>query len=119
MFMIFAGSRILFTNNLKSINGESVLLSTIMKNVSEITAAAPKITTMTILCAAALVVVCMNCNATKNDITVTDSVIAPIKSILGIFFLLTLVLGLLLFSAIVVVVLPLLLFSESSISFLT
>jgi hypothetical protein len=89
-----------------------------MKNVSEIIAADPKTTTMSILGAAAVVVVCMNCNATKNEITVTDSVIAPITSILGLFFLLTLVLGLLLYSAIEVV-LPLLLLSESSISFLT
>jgi hypothetical protein len=55
----------------------------------------------------------MNCNATKNDITVTDSVIAPITSILGLFFLLALLLGLLLYSAIEVVVLPLLLSEQA------
>ena len=49
------------------------------------------------------------CCASIAFLTVTDSVIAPITSILGLFFLLTLVLGLLLYSAIVAVVLPLLL----------
>jgi hypothetical protein len=46
MFMIFAGSRILFANSLRSINGESVFFSALTKNNSEIIAATPKTITV-------------------------------------------------------------------------
>ena len=32
-------------------------------------------------------IVCMNCNATRNEITVIDSVIAPVISTLDLFLL--------------------------------
>ena len=61
-----------------------------MKNDREIIAAAPKPITMGTFAEGARITVCMNCNATRKEITVMDSVIAPIISILDLFFLLTL-----------------------------
>ncbi len=77
MFIIFAGSRILFLNSLKSINGESALLSVIIKNDRATIAAAPKPITISRFCEFDALSVCMNCNATRNDITVMDSVLHP------------------------------------------
>jgi hypothetical protein len=76
MFMIFARSGILFTNRLRSINGEIAFLSIIIKNDREIIAAAPKPITMGTFSVGAALTVCMNCNATRKEITVIDSVIA-------------------------------------------
>src|SRR6188472_489623 len=111
MFMIFARSRILFTNRSRSINVEIAFLSIIIKNDREIIAAAPKPITMGRFGEGAALTVCMNCNATRNEITVIDSVIAPIISIVDLFLL---ILPLLLSYSVVV-----LLLSERSISFLT
>ena len=87
MFMIFAGSRILFINSLRSINGEYVLLSIIIKNEREIIAPTPKPITIGTVAESDALIVCMNCNATRNEITVIDSVIAPVISTLDLFLL--------------------------------
>src|SRR6185437_9449136 len=87
MFMIFARIRILFTNRLRSINGEIAFLSTIIKKDREIIAAAPKPITMGRFSERAALIVCMNCNATRKEITVIDSVIAPIMSMVDLFLL--------------------------------
>ena len=87
MFMIFAGSRILFINSLRLINGEYVLLSIIIKNEREIIAATPKPITIGTVAESDALIVCMNCNATRNEITVIDSVIAPVISTLDLFLL--------------------------------
>ena len=111
MFMIFARSRTLFTNSLRSINGEAALLSIIIKNDREMVAAAPKPITIGTFAESATLTDCMNCNATRNEITVIDSVIAPIISTADLF--LSMLLLLLSYS----VVVPLL--SESNMSLLT
>src|SRR6185437_13907747 len=111
MFMIFARIRILFTNRLRSINGAIAFLSTIIKNDREIIAAAPKPITMGTSSECAALIVCMNCNATRKEITVIYIVIAPRMSIVDLFLL---ILMLLLSYSVIV-----LLLSERSMSLLT
>jgi len=65
MFIIFAGSSILFLSSLKSIKGESALRSVIIKNDRAIIAAAPKPITISRFCEFDALSVCINCNATK------------------------------------------------------
>src|SRR5215469_15425115 len=105
MFMIFAGSRILF-NSLRSSNGDCVLLSVIIKNDREMIAAAPKPITIGTVTESDALTVCTNCNATRNEIIVIDSVIAPVISTVDLLLLL------LSYSAVT-------LLSESSMSLLT
>src|SRR6187200_2673373 len=106
MFMIFAGSRILFANSLRSINDESVFFSALTKNNSEIIAATPKTIRVGKTVAAAALIVCVSCNATRNEIIVIDSVIAPIISMVDLLFL-------------PMLLLLVLMLSETRISFLT
>jgi hypothetical protein len=70
----------------------------LQKNESDITAAASKATTISVP-----LVVCMNCNAIRNETTVIGNVIAPIISMVDLFFLLVLVSLLLLYSSAIVV----------------
>src|SRR5919108_5455100 len=87
MFIIFAGSRILFVNSLKSISGEFTFLSITIKKNRAIIAATPKPITISTFDETDALTVCMNCNATRNETTVIDSVIAPIRSIVDLFLL--------------------------------
>ena len=80
-----------------------MFFSPLTKNNSGIIAATPITITVGIILASAASILCVSCNATKNDIIVTDSMIASIISIVDLFLLMLLLL---------------LMLSESRISFL-